>query len=80
MRLPRMRTATDIMDELKAADPETRVTLNYIRQIIHEKRVPVLEVGRKKLVNADDLLEYIARGTPAVSEETQTSGVRRVVP
>lgn len=61
-RLPRMRTATGILDELKAADPNTAITLSYIRRTINSGRVPVVHVGKKKLVNLDQMLEMLGRG------------------
>lgn len=62
MSLPRMRTAERVLDIIRESDPDTEVTLHYIRGIIKSGRFPVTVVGRKKLVNADALIEYIASG------------------
>ena len=62
MSLPRMRTAERVMDIIREGDPDTEVTLHYIRGIIKSGRFPVTVVGRKKLVNADALIEYIVHG------------------
>lgn len=64
---PRMRTAAGVLDIIKDQDPKTEVTLHFIRRIIATEAVPVTPVGRKKLVNADTVIAYIAAGesTPA---------------
>lgn len=78
MSLPRMRTAIKALDEIKALDPGTEVTLHFVRWVIKTKRVPVVEVGRKKLVNLDLLLAYLEQG--AVVEEVKAVGQIRKVP
>lgn len=57
----RMRTASGALELIKEADPGTAVTLYYIRQLINTGEIPHIPVGRKKLVNVDQLLEYLAR-------------------
>jgi len=79
MALPRMRTASGVLAEIKAQDPDTELTLYYIRQIIHENRIPVLEIGRKKLVNVDDVLAHISTESRVVEPEPDfKTGIRRV--
>lgn len=78
-RLPRVRTATGILDELKAADPNTAITLSYIRRTINSGRVPVVHVGKKKLVNLDLMLEVLGSGIVAPQgQEDAVSGIRQV--
>ena len=48
MGIPRMRIATDVLAEIKALDPDTRITLHYIRSIINQGKVPVRKAGSKK--------------------------------
>ena len=54
--MPRMRTATGALEIIKQQDPDTAVTLHYIRQLISSGKVPFVPVGRKKLINVDELL------------------------
>ena len=54
--MPRMRTATGALEIIKQQDPDTAVTLHYIRQLISSGKV-----GRKKLINVDELLAYLER-------------------
>lgn len=78
MGIPRMRIATDVLAEIKALDPDTRITLHYIRSIINQGKVPVRKAGTKKLVDLDKVLEYLARGDGDEDEKTPTGGIRRV--
>lgn len=66
-------------DELKAADPNTAITLSYIRRTINSGRVPVVHVGKKKLVNLDLMLEVLGSGIVAPQgQEDAVSGIRQV--
>jgi len=58
--LPRMRNAEGVLKELKAQDPETKITLNLVRGIIKQGCVPVVQAGRQKLVNVDLVFDYLA--------------------
>lgn len=62
MTMPRMRTAENVLAEIRAADPNTEVSLHYIRQLIVAEAVPVVRCGRKKLVNVDAVMELLASG------------------
>lgn len=79
MAIPRMRTAERLMDIIKEEDPNTEVTLHYIRQLIRTEAVPVVCCGRKKLVNADAVLELLASGYGLPKEEPTYNQIRRVV-
>ena len=81
MPLPRMRTAEKILNIIKEQDPDTEVTLHYIRDLIKSGKIPVTLVGRKKLVDADRVIAYIAAGEIAQAEEdcaVPTERIRRV--
>ena len=65
---PRMRTAAGALDIIRSDDPETAVTLRYIRRLISTGTVPHIPVGRKKLINVDALMSYLE----------QSGGVRGV--
>ena len=58
--LPRMRTLSKAYEEIKAADPDTAITMRMIRDLIHTGKVQVYCVGRKKLVNLDLLYESLS--------------------
>ena len=62
MLLPRMRTATGVLTEIQKMDPNTEITLHYIRNLIHNNKIPVVYAGRKKLVDLDAVLEFLEKG------------------
>jgi len=66
-----MRTAETALEEIKKVDPGTAITVSYLRRMIKAKAVPVLECGRKKLVNVDALMEVLASGYQLPREEKQ---------
>ncbi|WP_159068053.1 DNA-binding protein [Agathobaculum massiliense] len=74
--IPRMRFPAQALAELKQADPQTPVTLNLIRSLIRRGVIPCIEVGRGKLLNYDDLLDYLA-AAPTGPQPT-TAGIRRI--
>lgn len=78
MAMPRMRTAERALEEIKRADPETEVTLHYIRAMIRAEAVPVAVCGRKKLINLDALMELLAGGY--VLPETPPAGAEGIRP
>ena len=59
MPAPRMRTATGALEIIRQMDPGTAVTLRYIRRLIATETVPHVDVGRKKLVNVDQLIKFL---------------------
>ena len=78
--LPRMRSAEGVLAELKAQDPETKITLNFIRALIRSGEIPVVQAGCQKLVNMDLVFDYLAnQGTsqPIRYERQSVKEVRR---
>lgn len=77
--LPRMRTAAGVLTEIKAQDPNTEVTLFYIRKIIHAGLVPIVNAGRKQLVDADKVIALLATGIPLEQTTPMETGKIRPV-
>ena len=76
----RMRTAEGVLAIIKEQDPNTKVTLHYLRSLIKTYKVPVTPVGRKRLVNADVIIDYISAGGPDESFPLREYGQIRPVP
>lgn len=77
--VPRMRTAANIVAEIKALDPATDVTEYWVRGLIKDKAVPVVHAGCKCLVNLNDVLAILRFGTAQNhSESDAAGGIRRV--
>lgn len=81
MTAPRMRTAEKVLEIIKAEDPSTDVTLYHLRRMIRAGAVPVVACGRKKLVNADAVIELLASGyeLPETVEPPPMGRIRRVM-
>lgn len=75
MSLPRMRTISEAVAELREEDPGTAITPHFLRQAIASGRLPAIKAGRKILINLETLSEFLYR--PA-AEEPQTRGVHRI--
>ena len=58
----RMRTAESLLREIQTQDPDTEITLHYLRKLIASGAIPVVHAGRKNLVNMDLVLDYLANG------------------
>ncbi len=80
MAIPRMRTAAKVVEEIRALDPGSELSLNYVRRIIRLGAVPVVECGRKKLVNVDDVIALLENGCDLDELEAQQKygQIRRV--
>ena len=74
--LPRMRTAQGVINEIKALDPNTEITLTYVRKLLKQNVVPVVSVCNKKLVDVDRLLAYFDKGN--TQPEEPTAKLRRI--
>lgn len=49
--IPRMRTVSKIVAEIKSLDPGSEVTEYYVRQLVKNGVVPVSWAGNKALIN-----------------------------
>ena len=60
MTIPRMRTITETIAEIKAIDPMTAVTPNCIRTLCKSGKIRCVFTGKKLLVDLDDLFKYFS--------------------
>lgn len=70
----RMRFPQQAFEELKKEDPDTPITLNYIRRLSASGLIPVVMIGRRRLLNYDALLEFLRNPT----RETIEGKMRRI--
>lgn len=56
----RIRMMKEAYEEIKAADPNTAITMNYIRTLIISGAVPSIRAGNRYLINMDELESYLA--------------------
>ncbi len=60
MAVPRMRTVTQALNLIKEQDNSTAVTMNCIRSLCKRGIVKHTTIGKKLLVDFDDLLEKLS--------------------
>lgn len=78
MSLPRMRTATQLADEYRAKDPQTALSVYFLRRLISDGKVPFIKAGKKYLINADAVDAYLAAGQPADDRSTKSGIIRPI--
>lgn len=59
----RMRGIDQAYNELKAADPETELTLTGFRRLVTTGQIQSVKVGAKYLINLDVLEAFLSGGT-----------------
>ena len=55
----RMRTIREALKEIKALDPNSSVTYNFIKQVCEQEKITVIRLNKKYLHNLDDLLKLL---------------------
>ncbi len=55
-----MRLLSEAYAEIKKDDPNTALTMNALRCLVKKGDIPCVQIGRKKLINYEKLLEYLA--------------------
>lgn len=73
-RLPRMRIARDCYHMIHESDPESRISLTYIRSLANDGKIPCHWSGNRCLINYDALLDYLAN-----PDDNQPALVRGVI-
>ncbi len=77
--VPRMRTISKAVAEIKALDPGSEVSEYWLRGAVRDGSLPTVWAGTKALVNLDEVLTLLRTGTPkAVSEPETVGGIRRI--
>lgn len=55
-----VRTIKGCLEEIKARDPKTDITIYAIRRMVRQNEVPSIRTGKKYLVNVEKLIDYIS--------------------
>ena len=74
--LTRMRFAHQCVDELRKLDPSCPITETFILSLVKRGLVASVSIGRRRLVNFDDLLRYLSM--PQQDEPTPPGGIRKI--
>lgn len=57
----RIRTIRDAIAHIKETDSDTAVTYNFIRKLCDCKKITSIRLGKKILINLDELIAYLNR-------------------
>lgn len=68
MALPRIRGITEAVEEIRAADPKTALTVHALRALVKTGELPSVRVGNKYLINMAVLEDFLTE-PKEVSEE-----------
>lgn len=60
--MSRLRTLTETIKHIKEMDADTAITANALRRMVVSGRIPCFMVGKKYLVDLDNLFEFL-KGT-----------------
>ncbi len=73
--MARMRYPQQALELIREEDPNTSLTLNFIRELAYSGKIPCIKIGRRHLINVDALIEYLE--SPDKHKETSQTGVIR---
>ena len=81
--LPRMRTISEAIAEIREADPNTALTPWHLRQLAISGVIPRVKAGRKYLINLDLLCDYLQNPTaerfqPKAREDEAAQRIRPI--
>ena len=70
--LPPIRTTEQIYNDIKTADSNSAISLNYIKGIIRKYNIPYATSGNKKMYNEKLVFNYINKELSFLEEKTTT--------
>lgn len=77
--MAKMRIIKDIYEDIKRNDPETAITMCGLRRMVQTGVIPSVQVGRKRLINADTVMDYLNNNTITSKSKQEEYGVIRRV-
>lgn len=75
--MAKMRIIKDVFDEIKKNDPDTAITMCGLRRMVQTGVIPSVQVGRKRLINADTVMDYLNSNTITSESKQEEYGVIR---
>jgi len=71
--MTKLRVVKDAYELIKASDPATAMTLCGLRRLVQMGTIPSVQIGKKKLVNYEALIEFL-NSPPQPVKATPASG------
>ena len=59
----KIRTLSGTIAEIKTADPDSAVTISYLRRLVRDGEIPSVMDGNRALVDVDAVIEYLHSST-----------------
>ena len=75
--IPKIRTISEAIEEIKRLDPETAITARFIKEGIADGKIPIIRVGNKVLVNMANIFTFL-EGEAVYETVTTTNCIRRI--
>lgn len=69
--MARMRTINESVKLIKDNDPDSAITYNFIRSLCRSNKIACFTIGRKVILDFDDLLETIGLGDRAIIDHSK---------
>lgn len=69
--ITKLRTIQQIHATIKELDPDSAISKNFIRDLVIGGYIPFVEVGAKRLINLDDVLNYLHDNSKTMKERQQ---------
>lgn len=60
--VPRMRTISEAIKEIKKCDPNSALTEKALRRLVKTGEISSIRIGAKHLINIDLLMNYLYTG------------------
>ena len=76
MYIPRLRRISDVLNEIRAEDPETNITYSAIKELLTTHKITSMKYGNAWLVNLDELYSYFTDGVVREFAEPEVSRTR----
>lgn len=51
----KLRTIKSLYDEIRKEDPDTELTLNFLRTLVNKGIIPSIRLGKRILIDCDDI-------------------------
>lgn len=76
--MAKMRLIKDVYNDIKENDPDTAITMCGLRRMVQMGVIPSVQVGRKRLINADTVMDYLNNNIAVESKPIKTGVIRKV--
>lgn len=77
--MAKMRLIKEIFEEIKTNDPNTAITMCGLRRMVKTGVIPSVQIGRKRLINYDNLINYLDNINSAENEQEEIGVIRQII-